>query len=115
MTEPKPKQCIVDPRRGLMYLKWQNDHESLIPLTTVRQLCPCVQCQEQREAATHDDPLRVLSPSVANMSVEPVAVEPQGNYALLIRWSDGHATGIYTWGYLRAMCPCAECQARPPQ
>jgi DUF971 family protein len=30
-------------------------------------------------------------------------VEPVGHYALRIRFSDGHDTGIYTWRYLREL------------
>jgi DUF971 family protein len=26
-----------------------------------------------------------------------------GNYALKIRWSDGHDTGLYTWDHLRQL------------
>lgn len=112
MKEPKPKQCTLDPRRGLMYVKWQDNHESLIPLVTVRQLCPCVQCQQKREAAAEDDPLRVLPAHVAEMSTVPIGVEQLGNHALSIAWADGHQTGIYTWNYLRALCPCERCRGQ---
>lgn len=30
-------------------------------------------------------------------------VEPVGHYAIRIRFSDGHGTGIYTWPYLREL------------
>ena len=30
-------------------------------------------------------------------------VELVGNYAIKISFSDGHATGIYTWEYLRSL------------
>jgi DUF971 family protein len=32
-----------------------------------------------------------------------------GNYALQIDFSDGHTTGIYSYDYLRTICPCDEC------
>jgi DUF971 family protein len=32
-----------------------------------------------------------------------------GNYALQIDFSDGHTTGIYSYDYLRTICPCEEC------
>jgi DUF971 family protein len=58
--------------------------------------------------------LRVLSPSaevrghgpgqetlqVGKRDVEIVALEPVGNYAVQPTFSDGHATGIYSWDYL---------------
>lgn len=31
------------------------------------------------------------------------ALEPVGNYALRIVFSDGHSTGLYTWDYLRRL------------
>lgn len=34
-----------------------------------------------------------------------------GSYAIQMHWSDGHSTGIYTWDFLRAACPCDECYA----
>ena len=32
-----------------------------------------------------------------------------GNYALQIDFNDGHSTGIYSFDYLRTVCPCPEC------
>ena len=32
--------------------------------------------------------------------VEILAIEPVGNYAVLLRFSDGHDTGIYSWDLL---------------
>ena len=59
--------------------------------------------------------LRVFSPSaevvghgpgqrvnpVGKQNVEIKRVEPVGNYAIKIVFSDGHDTGIYSWKYLR--------------
>jgi DUF971 family protein len=58
--------------------------------------------------------LRVLSPSaevrghgpgqevlqVGKRDVDIAALEPVGNYAVQPTFSDGHATGIYSWDYL---------------
>jgi DUF971 family protein len=35
-----------------------------------------------------------------------------GQYALQVAFESGHATGLYTFVLLRALCDCAECQAR---
>lgn len=32
-----------------------------------------------------------------------MAIEPVGNYAVRLRFSDGHDTGIYTWNYLASL------------
>ena len=58
--------------------------------------------------------LRVYSPSaevrghgagqetlqVGKRDVEITAIEPVGNYAVVLRFSDEHDTGIYSWDYL---------------
>ncbi len=38
-------------------------------------------------------------------------VEPVGNYAVRIVWSDGHSSGIYSFEHLRSVCPCPQCVA----
>jgi DUF971 family protein len=32
-------------------------------------------------------------------------LELVGNYALQPFWDDGHHTGLYTWDYLKRLCP----------
>jgi DUF971 family protein len=31
------------------------------------------------------------------------AIEPIGNYAVVLRFNDGHDSGIYTWGFLKTL------------
>ncbi len=51
--------------------------------------------------------LRQHSPSAdktpGSSDVRINGVEPVGNYAIRILFSDGHNTGLYTWPYLRAL------------
>lgn len=52
------------------------------------------------------NPFTVL-PSSAGAATGPLtitAVEPVGHYAIRIRFSDGHDTGIYSWKYLHGLC-----------
>jgi DUF971 family protein len=43
-------------------------------------------------------------------------MEIVGNYALQLIWADGHSYGIYSWEYLRQLCPCGDDHrtANPP-
>jgi DUF971 family protein len=34
-----------------------------------------------------------------------------GHYAIQFNWNDGHTTGIYSFTYLREICPCKKCKA----
>jgi DUF971 family protein len=36
-------------------------------------------------------------------------VNPVGRYALNPVWRDGHESGIYSYQYLRELCPCPAC------
>ncbi len=51
-----------------------------------------------------ENPLAVL-PTTASGPLSATAIEPVGNYAIRIRFSDGHASGIYSWSYLREIAP----------
>jgi DUF971 family protein len=52
--------------------------------------------------------LKNLEPT--ELRVKDVALV--GQYALQIAFENGHSTGLYTFSLLRAMCDCAECQAK---
>ncbi|MGB9611640.1 MAG: gamma-butyrobetaine hydroxylase-like domain-containing protein, partial [Bryobacteraceae bacterium] len=38
-------------------------------------------------------------------------IEEVGTYAFKVDWNDGHNAGIYSYEYLRRICPCPECEA----
>jgi DUF971 family protein len=46
----------------------------------------------------------MFKPKVSARSANAV-----GNYAIQITFSDGHATGIYSYDHLRTLCPCPNC------
>jgi DUF971 family protein len=37
-------------------------------------------------------------------TVAITAIEPVGNYAVRLSFSDGHDTGLYSWDWLRKLC-----------
>jgi DUF971 family protein len=47
--------------------------------------------------------------------LKPERAELVGRYAVQIHWNDGHSTGIYSFDYLRQICPCPECAAKREQ
>ena len=40
----------------------------------------------------------------------PLTAEGVGKYAIKFHWNDGHELGIYSWQFLRDVCPCDECK-----
>jgi DUF971 family protein len=95
---------------GALQIEWGDGHHSAIPLALLRAKCPCATCREAREAPP--DPFRVLSASEAAAVPDLTDIEPVGRYGIRPVWMDGHNTGIYTYDYLRSLCPCPECVAR---
>jgi DUF971 family protein len=44
-------------------------------------------------------------------AARPTQAEGVGKYAIRFKWNDGHDQGIYSWQFLREVCPCEECKA----
>jgi DUF971 family protein len=76
-------------------------------------MSPSADARELREQMAHN-PLTVL-PSSSAPGAGPLTAtgaELVGRYAVRIRFSDGHDTGIYSWDYLREIDPAASPQGR---
>jgi DUF971 family protein len=84
---------------GELAIKWDDGSESFIPLEKLRRACPCAGCKGEVDIMgnLYKNPEQPLSPK----AFELVRVEPIGTYAVQPVWADGHATGIYTFDYLR--------------
>ena len=87
---------------------WSDGHESVYQANALRRQCPCAVCKPYDSLGA---PRSVPPPSVEE-TVCPTSVQPVGRYGLHITWSDGHATGIYAYDYLRQLCACEACQPK---
>lgn len=84
---------------------WDDGHEGEYTTEYLRAKCPCATCVHDREESERN---RMFSLPLANQS-QIKDIRASGNNAVVILWADGHSTGIYTWEYLRAICPCSQC------
>jgi len=105
----------LDESETRLCVTWEDGHQSVYPLRFLREQCPCATCrtlreEKARQTAAPADPFQMLDPRKAGLSAVMVGVEPVGSYAMRILWEDGHSTGIYTFEYLRELCPCSACQ-----
>lgn len=98
----EPLQVRVSKSKGIQ-VQWADGHLSTYDHAYLRDHCPCATCREAEPGGQSALPLYRPNPQV-------VAAEVVGNYAIHFRFSDGHQTGIYSYVYLRSICPCAECQ-----
>ena len=82
-------------------IKWDDGRESFIPLESLRRRCPCAGCQGEPDIMghLHKGPDQPLTPR----SFQLVRLVNVGGYAIQPIWADGHATGIFSFDYLRRL------------
>ncbi len=80
-------------------LKWDDGTESFVSLEQLRRHCPCAGCKGEVDIMgnLYKGPERPLSPDAFRL----VRLARVGGYALQPVWGDGHATGIYSFEYLK--------------
>jgi DUF971 family protein len=97
----RPKAIDLKKDRGLA-IEWDDGSSSYYSIAYLRKMSPAADAKQMREEM-ESNPLMVLPQQVAESLDRPLTAtgaELVGNYALRIRFSDGHDTGIYTWPYL---------------
>lgn len=87
-------------------IRWVDGHESVYQVRNIRLACRCANCIDEWTRAP------ILKPESVSANIRPVNIESVGRYALKIKWSDGHDTGIFTFEQLRAQCECTQCRHR---
>jgi ATP-binding protein involved in chromosome partitioning len=89
-TNPIP-HAINRQDNGLR-IEWDDQgHEVFYPARDLRAACPCAACVEEMSGRP------LLDPKTIPTDIRPVSVALVGAYGVRIQWSDGHATGIYTF------------------
>jgi DUF971 family protein len=96
-----PEEIDVTPE-GALRIRWGAGEQAIVPARRLRDLCPCAGCVEEGTGR------KLLDPATIPADIRPLEILPVGHYAVQIHWSDGHGTGIYTWGSLRDASTLAE-------
>lgn len=102
MPVADPEHIAISKSKGVK-IDWKDGHSSEYGLHYLRDNCPCATCTGAH-GNPPSTPFEMYKPTLKMLGVEPV-----GNYAVRINWSDGHSTGIYSFEHFRKICPCAEC------
>jgi DUF971 family protein len=96
-------------------ITWADGHASHFEFAYLREECPCATCNDAREKkaslGTAAVPAILSSPALPMFKpkARAQAATQVGSYAIQFNFTDGHSTGIYSYDYLRIICPCAEC------
>jgi len=80
-------------------VKWNDGGESFISLEKLRRCCPCADCKGETDILgnVYKNPEAGLTPPAFQLT----RIVSVGGYAIQPVWADGHATGIYSFEYLR--------------
>jgi len=97
-------------------IAWSDGHKSHYDFEYLRAQCPCATCNDERarkaDAAAMNPAVPAQAASVLPMykpNARARGAQPVGQYAIKIDFSDGHSTGIFSFDFLRTICPCADC------
>ncbi len=82
---------------GSLRIQWDDLVQSEISSRELRLGCPCAACVEEWSGR------RMVDASKIAEDIGVVSIEPVGNYAITVAFSDGHSTGIYSWKTLRSL------------
>jgi DUF971 family protein len=100
-----PKAITLNKTDARLEITWSDSTLCHYPLSALREACPCVECRGgHQNMGRQFDPENILV-LMPKRSYGIKTVDFVGNYALQPTWDDGHHTGIYTWEYLRRLCP----------
>lgn len=89
---PIPTRIVVHRKSRLLEIEFGQLGAHKLTFEFLRVYSPSA------EVRGHGPGQEVLQVGKRDVAIE--AIEPVGNYAIQPRFSDGHATGIYSWDYL---------------
>jgi DUF971 family protein len=91
-TTPTPIDIRLHQASRLLEIKFDNNTECMISCEFLRVYSPSA------EVKGHGPGQETLQIGKENVNI--TAIEPIGNYAVKLVFSDGHDTGLYSWDYL---------------
>lgn len=90
--KPAPESLVVHAKSRVLELAWSSGERFRIPFELMRVYSPSAEVQG------HGPGQEVLQTGKRQVTIAELA--PVGNYAVQPTFSDGHESGIFTWGYL---------------
>jgi DUF971 family protein len=91
-NSPRPIDIKLHQASRLLEIKFDNNTECMLSCEFLRVYSPSA------EVKGHGPGQEVLQ--IGKEDVNITGIEPVGNYAVRLVFSDGHNTGLYSWDYL---------------
>jgi len=89
---PAPTEITLHQKSRVLEVSFSDGHRFELPYEFLRVYSPSA------EVRGHGPGQEVLQ--TGKKDVDILSLEPVGSYAVQPHFSDGHATGIYSWDYL---------------
>ena len=85
----------VDYDDAQITLRWSGGEELTVSNLELRANCQCAVCVDEFDGT------RKVKREDIDPNVKPEEIKPIGNYALYIKWSDGHQSGFFPYRLIR--------------
>ena len=87
-----PEEIRLSKAKDSLFVKFDNGYETTLTAELLRVESPSAEVQG------HGSGQKTTPAGKVNVTIG--AIEPVGNYAIRIRFSDGHDTGLFSWDIL---------------
>ena len=100
-----PQEIKRNGREGLV-ITWSNGETTELSSKLLRANCPGADSRAERGDKSHNSPLTAKKSSLKVVefdmgeSLKLEEIWGVGNYAIGMKWGDGHDSGIFTYDYL---------------
>jgi len=95
MGSPRATDLILHKASHVLEVAFDDGSRFRLPCEYLRVESPSAEVQG------HGPGQKVLVAGKRNVNIQ--AIEPMGNYGVLLRFDDGHATGIFSWPLLHQL------------
>ena len=92
---PTPKEIKLHQKSKLLEIVFDDNTECKLSCEMLRVYSPSAEVQG------HSPDQAVLQIGKENVNI--IEISPVGNYAIKIKFSDGHDTGLFSWAYLHQL------------
>ena len=94
----KPK--TIEVVNNILAIAWDDGYESYIDFEMLRRACPCAACKGEANVLVEYKP---APQNYTPASFQLTGWQYVGGYAIQPHWADGHASGLYSFKYLRSL------------
>lgn len=90
--------------KGSICISWDDATETIWTPSELRKACPCATCREKKRKGVDAPSRPLVLPVISAAEAKPLKIEsmqPVGNYAYNVAFSDGHNSGIFPFKLLK--------------